>query len=511
MAKLSCPQNVSSQDKLRDSGEENRATSPSLEDIFKNIEQGDDGLDSISPDNKFDSALSRSSRHMISESSMHSRPQQNLGGEQLIQVDAEQEAPLASSEDSDSPAVRHRHNKSEIVSGPGSDSDDGETSSHGRCKTQRGIRRSASAPCQSNQTPEKKQRCDCPLVDSSRVQKLYQTSGSVDSIGEVPVGIQEHFDNCIWRGEIGVALTTRLNEVEQVQSPALSEDNPEVSDHQPPASSNYSASQRDTNTDPDPETALPECEKITPPISLERHLRILPWIITWIVLFAVFCTVIGQYHTPDSTPSFSVEQQHEAKLQEQHASQWHAFSHIQEYTYTLPWPLKEHLDIMASNVTVGKKTTQPLETHIYGHINETWYEELQAKTILSTTNLEVGLIVIANHTLDLTALCRPVQSLQPPTSSPTPRPQPIRITSRHREDSKAIVFAKNLLTCLWFLPVWLLAQKFVDRSHMAWLADEEARTRLRVAAVVLSFLAAAALGLGTEVAVRQVAENRHSG
>jgi hypothetical protein len=281
-------------------------------------------------------------------------------------------------------------------------------------------------------------------------------------------------------------------------------------EQEPPSSSSVYSSHRDTSTDPDIEMASPKSEKVTSPKSFQTYLRILPWMITWIVLFAVFCTIIGQYHTPDSTSSLSSEQQQEAEIQQQRVSQWRTFSHIQEYTYTLPWPIKQHLDILPSNATVGKKTTQPLEAH-NNQINQTWYEELRAKTILSATNLTIGLIVTANHALDITAICPPVEIFPSPKPSPTPQPQPMQNTSRHCRDSKAIVFVKNLLTCLWFLPIWLLAQKLVESSRMAWLTDGEAKIRIRVAGVVVSFLAAAALGLGTEVAVREIAKNSYGG
>jgi hypothetical protein len=73
------------------------------------------------------------------------------------------------------------------------------------------------------------------------------------------------------------------------------------------------------------------------------------------------------------------------------------------------------------------------------------------------------------------------------------------------------VFVKNLLTCLWFLPIWLLSQKLVRKSRLGWLSDDETRTRVRIAAVVVSFLVAAALVLGTEVAVREIAGDRRGG
>jgi hypothetical protein len=511
MAKLSCAQNVSSQDKLLDSADgRNRSTSESLQDFSKTTEQDDGGLDSNRFNNKFDSALSRSSRHMVPESSAHSGPQQLPGKEQLTQVNAEQGVRLASSDECDSPKFRPIHNTSEMVSSSGRGADDETASRHARCRTRRGTRGSTSAPSHSHQALDKERPCDCPLMNPSRVKELYQGSALVDITGELPTGIQEHFENCIWRGEIGVALTTRLNEVERVQSLTLPEDDHAVAEQEPPSSSSVYSSHRDTSTDPDIEMASPKSEKVTSPKSFQTYLRILPWMITWIVLFAVFCTIIGQYHTPDSTSSLSSEQQQEAEIQQQRVSQWRTFSHIQEYTYTLPWPIKQHLDILPSNATVGKKTTQPLEAH-NNQINQTWYEELRAKTILSATNLTIGLIVTANHALDITAICPPVEIFPSPKPSPTPQPQPMQYTSRHCRDSKAIVFVKNLLTCLWFLPIWLLAQKLVESSRMAWLTDGEAKIRIRVAGVVVSFLAAAALGLGTEVAVREIAKNSYGG
>jgi hypothetical protein len=73
------------------------------------------------------------------------------------------------------------------------------------------------------------------------------------------------------------------------------------------------------------------------------------------------------------------------------------------------------------------------------------------------------------------------------------------------------VFVKNLLTCLWFLPIWLLSQKLVRKSRLGWLSEDETRTRVRIAAVVVSFLVAAALALGTGLVVREIAGDRRGG
>jgi hypothetical protein len=74
------------------------------------------------------------------------------------------------------------------------------------------------------------------------------------------------------------------------------------------------------------------------------------------------------------------------------------------------------------------------------------------------TSLTVVLNVTTNHTLDLTSQCPPVQTIL------KPKPSPVLISYHQKQDSEAIVFVKNLLTCLGFLFVWLLSQKLMEKS-----------------------------------------------
>jgi hypothetical protein len=508
MAKLTCPQNMSPRERLLDGGEEGDSASQSPGDVTGIDKREDAEISPVTTAKKSDSALSRSSRLAIPE--LLPQPQtQQAESVESTQDNTEQKSSPTISQKEGSKTFSSIHETSSIFFKSGSDADDEDNLEPERCQTRRGSRESISSPCSINEVPWKKKRCDCPLMDLERVKKLRLRSASGESTGEVPVEIQEHFDNCIWRGDIGVALTTGPSEAESAEPPTLPENEERVSSPETPTPANEGSSQRgtDPDPDPDPEIASPELEKGKYSTQLQRYLRTLPWIFAWMVLFAVFCTIIGQYHTSDRTPSLSSEQQINSNISDQRAQQWRTFSHAQEYTYTLPWPTEAQLDNLTSkNATVRKSNANSLPAQIDSHIDDIWHQDLEAKTILGATNLTVELLVTANHTLDLTALCLPVPSQAPPKSSPKPHPPTLRISSHSNRESKAIALVKNLLTCLWFLPIWLLSQKLVEHSHTAWLTYEEARTRIRIAAVVMSFLAAAALELGTEVAVRCVAE-----
>jgi hypothetical protein len=48
----------------------------------------------------------------------------------------------------------------------------------------------------------------------------------------------------------------------------------------------------------------------------------------------------------------------------------------------------------------------------------------------------------------------------------------------------------------------------VEKLQLGWLSSNEARIRVHIAAVVVSFLVAAAMALGTEVVVGEIAESR---
>jgi hypothetical protein len=51
-------------------------------------------------------------------------------------------------------------------------------------------------------------------------------------------------------------------------------------------------------------------------------------------------------------------------------------------------------------------------------------------------------------------------------------------------------------------------QKLVEKSRLGWLLSNDAKARIRTAAVVASLLVAAAIVLGTEVVFGEVAESR---
>jgi hypothetical protein len=181
----------------------------------------------------------------------------------------------------------------------------------------------------------------------------------------------------------------------------------------------------------------------------------------------------------------------------QHMPESRTFSHIQYHRYTLPW-------------TTIMQQDQKRAAHT--NASDTWTVELGAKTVSNTAiALIVDMQVTSKHTVDLQSLCGRMEIL-PPSTEESPA-LPATPTTQHRaqrvaRDSKAIVFVKNLLSCLWFLPIWLLSQWVVKRVHVPWLAKGEDGARMRIAGVVVSLLAAAAVGLGIEIAIRRVAEGR---
>jgi hypothetical protein len=181
----------------------------------------------------------------------------------------------------------------------------------------------------------------------------------------------------------------------------------------------------------------------------------------------------------------------------QHMPEFRMFSHVQYHRYALPWTTITQHD---------QKRAAPTNA------SDTWTVELGAKTVSNTaTALIVDMQVTSKHTVDLQSLCEPMELL-PPSTEESPA-LPATPTTQHcaqhvARDSKVIVFVKNLLSCLWFLPIWLLSQWVVKRVHVPWLAKGEDGARMRITGVVASLLAAAAVSLGTEVAIRRVAEGR---
>jgi hypothetical protein len=498
MAESSSPYNVISEESMLGGGEQGERAPRLHEDISKIIKQDDLEHDYFGRSSKYDSAHSREVLKML-ESSVQPPTRQLSKKKRQTCDNTEQESHHG---EGSSSAVPPTHNKRNNGSMSGSDADEEykDASEQPRCKTRRESRHSGSMPNSLKEEPELGIRCHCPF-NFHRISQLYKAAALNDSTVEAPNDVQDHFDNCVWRGCIDHALSVRSRVQESATSPSLAEDDQILSKEETPPPPKDETPQH--NADPNPEIALPLSEKEMPPKRRRRCTRILSWAIVWIILFTVFCTVIGQYHTPARAPSLSGEQhKNSTATQDQRVRKWRSFSDVHLYTYTLKWPSKEQIEYFSSNETVRKRSAHPLVARFNNHIDNTWHQDLEAKTILHTTELAVDIAVTTNHTLDLTSICSPIQTL------PTPASPPLRISYRQKGDSKAIVFVKNLLTCLWFLPIWLLSQKIVRKSRLGWLSEDETRTRVRIAAVVVSFLVAAALALGTEVVVREIAGDR---
>jgi hypothetical protein len=471
---------------------------------------------------KFDSAQSRTSAMKILESAMHSPSSQLSEKKQSNHANTEQSRHGESS----SSAIPRTNSNSDNYSISGSDANEEYLdaskglSERPRCRTRRGTRPSDSASIRSKREPGFGILCHYPF-NHHQVSQLYLAAALNDATVVPPKDVQDHFDNCVWRGCIDHALTVNPIVGDSPPLPAPTECKQHDSEENPSSSANCNISQQ--NADAHVEAALPVSENQPPPKRRQDYFRISSWIIIWIVLFIIFCIVIGQHHTPNRTLPLSSKQENDTtKIQDQRVKKWRSFSHEQAYTYTFPRFTKEQFDFFltnstASNSTISNSTTsnsavsnstvrnctaQAQYAHLNGLVNKSWHQDLTAKTIVRTTNLTVVLNVTTNHTLDITSLCPPIQT------TPKPKPSPVLISYHQKQDPKAVVFVKNLLTCLWFLPVWLFSHRLVEKLRLGWLSDNETRTRVRIAAVVVSFLVAAALALGTEVAVREIAESR---
>jgi hypothetical protein len=501
MAESSNPADVISGESMVGGGEQGERALRLYEDVSKIDRQDELEHDYVGRSSKYDSAHSREVLKML-ESSVQPPTRQPSQKERQTCNNTEQESLHGEGSSSAVPPTHGKPNNGPM-SGSDADEEYKDASKQPRCKTRRESRHSGSPPISLKEEPEIGLRCHCPF-NFHRVSQLYKAAALNDSTVEAPNDVQDHFDNCVWRGCINHALSVRSRVQESATSPSLAEDDQILSDEETPPPPNDGTPQQ--NADPDPEIALQVSEKETPPKRRRRYTRTLSWAIAWIIFLAVFCTVIGQYHTPARAPSLSGEQtKNTTATQDQRVRKWRSFSDVHLYTYTLKWPTKEQIEYFSSNKTVRKRSAHPLAARLNNHIDNTWHQDVEAKTILHTTELAVDIAVTTNHTLDLTSICSPIQTL------PTPASPPLRISYRQKEDSKAIVFVKNLLTCLWFLPIWLLSQKLVRKSRLGWLSKDETRVRVRIAAVVVSFLVAAALALGTEVMVREIAGDRQVG
>jgi hypothetical protein len=501
MAESGNTENVISGESVVGGGEQGERALRLYQDVSKIEKQDELEHDYVGRSSKYDSAHSREVLKVLG-SSVQPPTRQPSKKERQTRNNTEQEPHHGEGSSSTIPCTHGKPNNGSM-SGSDADEEYKDASEQPRCKTRRESRHSGSMPISLKEEPEVGLRCHCPF-NFHRVSQLYKAVALNDSIVEAANDVQDHFDSCVWRGCIDHALSVRSRVQESATSPSLAEDNQILSKEETPPPPNDETPQH--NVDPDLEIALPVSEKETPPKRRRRYTRTLSCAIVWIILFTVFCTVIGQYHTPARAPSLSGEQtKNTTATQDQRVRKWRSFSDVHLYTYTLKWPTKEQIEYFSSNDTVRKRSAHSLAAGLNNHIDNTWHQDLEAKTILHTTELAVDIAVTTNHTLDLTSICSPVQTL------PTPAEPPLRISYRQEDESKAVVFVKNLLTCLWFLPIWLLSQKIVRKSRLGWLLDDETRTRVRIAAVVVIFLVAAALALGTELVVREIAGDRWGG
>lgn len=128
----------------------------------------------------------------------------------------------------------------------------------------------------------------------------------------------------------------------------------------------------------------------------------------------------------------------------------------------------------------------------------------------------------ATTTVSALPTCPPVEPCLPSTTTDTIVPArttglarptnttltPVAKSLRQIRGPISLSYVENLLTCLWFLPIWLLALLVVRGYDMGWLTPGQSEVKLLITAVVVSTLAAAALALGTEETVTAIVEYR---
>ena len=316
----------------------------------------------------------------------------------------------------------------------------------------------------------------------------------------------------------------------------------------------------------DPEAALPSTTAVEKARSskLRKSFYMLPWIIMWLGLFFTFATLIGRDHKPFQLALLSAQQDKDntqavaspqvltlpeppiTELEELRVPNWQSFSHTHEYQYALTWPqtlieqyfdtsntnttldkIESLIDEVAGNATLDKIEAQPCPANAcpaawdrkqstVPAMNDAWIVDLHARTMPNVTGLWVDMKVLATHKVDLTSFCAPPKRVEPqPQPSPSPSPSPLpssTASARFHHERKSTTLVRNLLTCLWFLPILLLvrytAREIAARS-MTGLGLGENKMVIRVLFIGVAFLAASGLALGTEVLVRMIAEGRY--
>jgi len=311
----------------------------------------------------------------------------------------------------------------------------------------------------------------------------------------------------------------------------------------------------------DPEIASLKSKKGGTPNRYQQYWYALPWAISWLTTLVLLCAFIVKNHDPLTSPKLSGGRHDKTKrMIEANATSWMAFHHNATFVFNIQWPGDNSLNDTVSNTTglntrtlMGRDRVTPIAWG--ARSNETWDPMLYIEHVqmLNSSWVTVNTSLTAQHSVNLAAVCplpsakdikesaTPTSSIQLsmatdvaehttsaqadfPTSSTTLQPpasatRPARPAtsgtsksksrSRWLKETRAVTYAKNLLTCLWFLPVWLFAIFVVQQCRITWLEQAEGRIRMQIIAVVLSFLLAAALALATtEVLVAVVNSTR---
>lgn len=309
----------------------------------------------------------------------------------------------------------------------------------------------------------------------------------------------------------------------------------------------------------DPETASEKIEKARPSNRYQQYWYTLPWAILWLTALILLCAFIGNNHDPFASPKLSGDRQGRTKrMVEANTASWVTFRHNATFVFNIQWPENKSLNDTVSNTTGlntrglgGRDRVTPIAW--VAQSNETWGPMLYIEHVnmLNSSWVKVNTSFTAEHSVNLTAICpqpsvkdvkeytasassvrpststnaagptasnRPTSSnqLQPPasatrfsrpTTSTTSRPSS---RSRQLKETRAVTYAKNLLTCLFFLPVWLLALFVTKKCRITWLQEGECRVRMQITAVVMSFSLAAALALVTIETVMAIVEHTRS-
>jgi hypothetical protein len=255
-----------------------------------------------------------------------------------------------------------------------------------------------------------------------------------------------------------------------------------------------------------------------------KHLRTTMLVSTWIAALILCCCIMGIYHQPSAHPTETIRP----------LPSNNTFFHSHDYFYTVDWPSNFtplSLNSLAQNATFGhqhlalgkrnvaKRDVQAAYMYSYA-VNETTaaseviharrhtynlppgalsYNELTLNSSSNTTGLFIQMRCMVNYTM--------------PSSTTSPSPQPANeITALYApEPSHSNKILNNILTCLCFLPMWLVSYWVAGELGKKETEGKKVREKMWWGAVLVmvglgSVFAGACLAWGVGEVVGVVAE-----